>query len=129
MCVNKEHYTCCCCSLTTATTVFGVFTGLATVVYALGGYWINFIVSALMSAMYIAICCKPHDAGWRKLLYYCSLIGWIASAAIFILVCILAMSSDYAEALCQWQTGVYYDTCMSNYRSGIVISMCVGTGL
>ena len=91
MCVDKEHFTCCCCSLTTATYVFGCFTGLATVMYIVSGMWINFALSLFMTCIYIAICIKPSEPTWRKMLYYTSLIGWILTIVIFLVVCILGM--------------------------------------
>ena len=141
MCVNKEHHKCCCCSLTTATIIFGVFTGLGCIGYAAQSMWINFSLQLAMTLIYVMVCVRPHDVIWRKMLYYLSLTGWILSAVVFLAVSIILLSSnEYMQQLCQYavdaqsaydtqdSTGysIDYDTCVSSAKTAIIIVLVVG---
>ena len=135
MCVNKEHYTCCCCSLTTATTVFGVLTGLGCIFFGLAQMWISFSLQLAMTLIYVMVCVKPHDVALRKMLYYLSMVGWIVSIVLLVVVSIVLMNSEvYKDKFCAYTDSLTddhhyynYSYCVEAIEQSLMIYMIVGT--
>ena len=99
MCVDKHHFKCCCCcSLTQGTVCIGIMWLIVTILYAVGGQWIQFVVTGVMSALFIMVIVKPHDVNTRKWLFYLYSALQVASIVTFAIVYIVYITSDGYKA-------------------------------
>ena len=128
MCVDTHHFKCCCSclSMTSATLILGALYLIGCIMNAVGGWWINFAITLIISLLFVMVLVKPHDIYIRKILYYSvtgmTVINFLGVIIVFIY---LLATDDWIDTACNEGTDNYsdYSQCLDYAKTYMIIGM------